>query len=486
MMKRFCLLLTLVLAASLLTACPAPTAQIVEVEKPVVVEKEVVHTVEVIKEVAVEKVVKETVEVVKEVPVEVVVTATPETARLTFWHVYGESHPAKPGIDARVAAFNETHPYIQVEALQVPGGEVEAKLLAAIAGGNPPDVAMVDGPWIASWAERDALMPLDEFAGEVNEDDYYPSAWTESHYKGKMYSLPHNTDVNALLFWNKDHFAEAGLDPDQPPATIAELKEFAQRLDKYDADGNLIRAGFIPWVGIGQFSFIAWAGPFGATVFDNATQTVMADEPQFVKLFEWAAGWADDYGLDQLDTFVGSFKAGAFGFSPDDPFYSGQLSMVIGGDWVIGLAPAVVPDLNFGVAAVPYLEDGGEPNSANMGGFHLVAPRGTKDLAAAWEFMKDMASKEAQEEFTEAVGVLPVLKDAALPTAYRDPAIEPIIRDLAANSYGKPQTPIGAELLNRLDAAFAEVHQLQAPAQETLDRLTEEMQDELDLILRGG
>lgn len=485
-MKRFGLLLALLLVASFLAACPAPTPQVVEVEKPVVVEKEVVRTVEVVKEVPVEKLVKETVEVVKEIEVEVVVTATPEPVQLTFWHVYGESHPAKPSIDARVAAFNDSHPYIQVEALPVPGGEIQDKLLAAIAGGNPPDVAMVDGPWIASWAERDALLPLDEFAGDLNEDDYYPSAWTESHYKGKMYSLPHNTDVNALLFWNKDHFAEAGLDPETAPATIAELEQFAQQLDQYDENGNLTRAGFIPWVGIGGLPFIAWAGPFGATVFDNATQTVMANDPQFVKLFEWAASWAERYGLDQLDGFVGSFKAGAFGFSPDDPFYTGQLSMVIGGDWEIGLAPAVVPDLNFGVAPVPYLEDGGTPKSANMGGFHLAAPRGTKDLAAAWEFMQAMASTEAQEEFAEAVGVLPVLKDAALPTAYRDPAIEPIIRELAANSYGKPQTPIGAELLSRLQAAFAEVHHLQAPAQETLDRLTEEMQGELDIILRGG
>ncbi|MDH7486456.1 MAG: sugar ABC transporter substrate-binding protein [Anaerolineae bacterium] len=78
-MKRWIPITTLlVISVLILTACPAPTPQVIEVEKPVVVEKKVVETVEVVKEVPVEKVVKETVEVEKivekEVPVEVVVT----------------------------------------------------------------------------------------------------------------------------------------------------------------------------------------------------------------------------------------------------------------------------------------------------------------------------------------------------------------------------------------------------------------------------
>ena len=76
-MRRWMIALAvLAVAAMVLTACPAPTPQIIEVPKEVVVEKKVVETVEVVKEVAVERIVKETVEVEK--PVQVVVTATPE------------------------------------------------------------------------------------------------------------------------------------------------------------------------------------------------------------------------------------------------------------------------------------------------------------------------------------------------------------------------------------------------------------------------
>jgi len=78
MRKLTVVVVGLLVAALILTACPAPTPQIIEVPKEVVVEKKVVETIEVVKEVAVEKIVKETVEVVVEIEKEVVVTATPE------------------------------------------------------------------------------------------------------------------------------------------------------------------------------------------------------------------------------------------------------------------------------------------------------------------------------------------------------------------------------------------------------------------------
>jgi len=111
MKKLASLLLVLTLAATFLAACPAPTPQIIEVPKEVVVEKKVIETVEVVKEVPIEKVVKETVEVIVEKPVEVekVVTATPETVTLEWWTVHSEEYTeeAQKGL---VEQFNATHP----------------------------------------------------------------------------------------------------------------------------------------------------------------------------------------------------------------------------------------------------------------------------------------------------------------------------------------------------------------------------------------
>lgn len=482
-MKRLGLLLSLVLVGSLLTACPGPTPQIVEVERPVVVEKQVLRTVEVLKEVPVEKVVKETVEVIREVKVEVLATPTPEPVQLTFWHVYGESHPAYPVLTSQVEAFNASQSAIQIEALPVPGGNPQEKLLAAIAGGNPPDVAMVDASWMPGWSHEGAFTPLDEFAAAdgITGDEFYPTTWEAAQYGGHLYAVPHSTGVVVLL-WNKDHFAEVGLDPDSPPTTIAELEQFAEKLDKYDEAGNMVRAGFIPWVGVGALAYVPFVS-FGADLYDEEAQKVTLNDPQLVKGFEWGAAWAQKYGIDKLDAFAGTFQADAFGLAPGDPFYSDQLSMVIAGDWEITLGPLMAPGLNFGIAATPYAEDGGAPYATATGGYLLAAPRGSRDPAAAWEFMQYLTSIEAQEAFAGAVGVVPVRKEAQLPAAFRSPGVEELMEQLMANAKHPTQAPISVELSNRMVAAWqASVRGVGDP-QTLLDEATQELQARLDELL---
>jgi len=482
-MRRIGLLLSLVLMGSFLTACPAPTPGIVEVEKPVVVEKQVVHTVEVVKEVPVEKIVKETVEVVKEVTVEVVVTATPEPVELTFWHVYGEAHPAYPVLMAQVEAFNGSQTGIKIDALPVPGGNPQEKLLAAIAGGNPPDIAMADASWMPGWAHEGAFTALDEFAARdgLTGEQFYPTTWEAAQYRGHLYGMPHSTGVVVLL-WNKAHFAEAGLDPEVPPKTIAELEQFAEKLDQYDEDGNLTQAGFIPWVGIGGLGYVPLVS-FGADLYDEDQQKVTLNDPQLVKGFEWGAAWAQRYGIDKLDTFAGTFQAAAFGLAPGDPFYGGLLSMVIAGDWEIVLGPLMAPGLNFGVAATPYADDGGSPYATSTGGYLLVAPRGSKDPAAAWEFMKYLTSKEAQEAFAGAVGVMPVRQDAQLPAAFRSGDREALIKLLMENAKHPTQAPVAVEMSSRMVAAWQASIRGAADPQEALDQATIELQTRLDEVL---
>ena len=71
-------------------------------------------------------------------------------------------------------------------------------------------------------------------------------------------------------------FEEAGLDPDKPPTTIAELDEYAEKLTQSN-DGKIDRLGFIPWIDAGDDSLL-WGWVFGANFFDAETNTVQLDE----------------------------------------------------------------------------------------------------------------------------------------------------------------------------------------------------------------
>lgn len=149
-----------------------------------------------------------------------------EKIELTVWHTWG----AGPGLDAMEAAakkYNETNDKnIQVNlgfvANQASGNtQTMDKLMAAIAAGNPPEIALLDNFQIAGWAAQNALTPLDDLmeTAELSLDGVYEWALQGSQYKGSTYSIPYNGDARAL-FYNKDMFEEAGLDPENPPTTI--------------------------------------------------------------------------------------------------------------------------------------------------------------------------------------------------------------------------------------------------------------------------
>ncbi len=123
--------------------------------------------------------------------------------------------------------------------------------MTAIAGGNAPDLVFFDRFKVGSWANQGSLTSLTEYAERdgISREDFYEYTWDESSYEDDLYAVPLTTD-SRLLFYNKDHFSEVGLDPDNPPTTIAELEEAADLLTIID--GNRIeRLGLIPWISQG-------------------------------------------------------------------------------------------------------------------------------------------------------------------------------------------------------------------------------------------
>ena len=157
--------------------------------------------------------------------------ASGEKIELTVWHTWG----AGPGLDAMqsiVDKYNETNDKnIQVNlgfvANQASGNtQTMDKLMAAIAAGNPPEIALLDNFQVAGWAAQDALVPLDDLMGSVglSLDGIYEWALEGSQYKGATYSIPYNGDAR-VLFYNKDLFEAAGLDPENPPTTWEEWQQ---------------------------------------------------------------------------------------------------------------------------------------------------------------------------------------------------------------------------------------------------------------------
>src|SRR5690606_21383648 len=137
-----------------------------------------------------------------------------------------------------------------------------------------------------SWAREGLVTPLDDFlqTGTIDLEDMADGAEGQCIYQGQYYCLPWGTDTYAL-FWNKDLFEDAGLDPDTPPATMEELAEFAKQLTITDDSGAITQIGFIPdfsWSHLGLY--VAMMG--GYWYNEDGTQLTLTSDP-VVNALEW-------------------------------------------------------------------------------------------------------------------------------------------------------------------------------------------------------
>lgn len=294
-----------------------------------------------------------------------------------------------------VDQFNQSQPRIVVEYLSMT--DVDRKTLVATAGGDPPDVA---GLWLAnlySFADRDALLPVDDLIRADGltvaqwQSRYVPVYADMTEYRGKVWGAVSTPSATAL-HWNKTLFRAAGLDPDRPPRTLAELDEFAAKLTQRDPQtGAITQLGFLPQ----EPGWFAWAFPqwFGGQLLDGARITI-ASVPANLECYRWVAGYTQKYGLSQVRAFSSGF--GNFA-SPQNPFMAGQVAMVFQGVWMNNYLRQFAPGLDYGVAPWPTVKPGLE-NFTIADADVLAIPRGTKHPHEAWEFIRYVSSINSQAQ----------------------------------------------------------------------------------------
>jgi multiple sugar transport system substrate-binding protein len=146
--------------------------------------------------------------------------------------------------DTLLADWKKKYPNITVQVDYIPSyGTLNEKLTTAFASGQPPDVFTLGVGWYEAFASKDQVLALDPYITKETElDDYYQGAVDAAKWDGKLYGIPYVMDLR-LIVYRKDMFQEAGLDPNKPPTTWDELRDYAMKLTKRDAAGKLQRAG---------------------------------------------------------------------------------------------------------------------------------------------------------------------------------------------------------------------------------------------------
>src|SRR6188508_1537913 len=241
--------------------------------------------------------------------------------------------------------------------VKVVGGINDDKIIAALRGGNAPDVVSSftssnvgiycpSGGWID-------LAPFMKKDG-IKESLFPASTMYYTQYQGKRCALPLLADVYGF-YYNKAIFKAAGIK--SPPKTLGELTAIAKKLTTKNADGSLKVVGYNPFFGFYQNTAGAYQPSANAKWFDSQGKSSLSKDPQWAKLLRWQKNLIDFYGHKNLV----KWNAGAGDeFSASHAFESGKLAMMMDGEWRVAFIGAEHPSLKYGTAPMPV--DGAKPS----------------------------------------------------------------------------------------------------------------------------
>jgi multiple sugar transport system substrate-binding protein len=355
------------------------------------------------------------------------------------------------------------------------------KILAALSGSDAPDViAMSNSTLAQSLAFQGLTLDLKELGtqGGIDLNDIFPASLVQCQQGSKLACLPWGTDTTAL-FWNKDLFEAAGLDPEKPPKTLDELVTMADKLNKKDAKGNFTQMGFIPdypWSQQGTVNIL-----FGGQNYADAGHTLTVNSPANIASYKWA----QQFYIKNDPKKVTDFKSGFGDYaSSENGFFAGKVGLYIDGEWVPGpnFIPKFAPTLNYGVAPIPVPADRADKyGSAAVGGTIVIVPASTKNKQATAKMLAWMESPQTVADIMYQFANLPSSKKAAQDPRFKTIKNFQVFIDIMANpnSTGLLNSPVNAELNDAITKAEEQIWQEGADPAKLLNDMQKEFEPKL-------
>ncbi|MEW2570349.1 sugar ABC transporter substrate-binding protein [Streptomyces sp. NPDC047070] len=302
---------------------------------------------------------------------------TDDGATLTMW----TRAATRPQSEALVKAYNASHEN-KVELTVVPTDDYQAKVGAAAGSKDLPDLFASDVVFVPNYTSSGLFADLTERIDALPfADDLAQSHIKAGTYEDKKYVVPHTLDLS-VLFYNKDLYRKAKLDPEKPPASLAEWDAQARAVDKLGGgvDGTFF-GGNCGGCGVFTWWPSIWAA--GDEVLNEEGTAATLDSATAEQVYAAYRGWVRDDivapgARDETGTtWTGVFPKGKVGVMPMP-------------STTLGLMPK---DLDLGVAPIPG-PDGGK--STFVGGDAIGISATSKSADQAWNFLAWSLDDKAQ------------------------------------------------------------------------------------------
>ncbi len=347
---------------------------------------------------------------------------------LNMYYPVAVGGPITNVIDGMIADFESANPDIHVKAVYAGNyDDTRIKALSALKANQPVQLSVLFSIDLYELMDQDVIVPFDEIA--VSPEDrqwlssFYPALMENSLAKGKIWGVPFQRST-IVMYYNKDAFKEAGLDPSKPPSTWQEMTEAARKLTQRDASGNIIRWGVsIPSTGYAYWMFQALCIENGLELMNKDGNQTRFDSPAVIEALQF---WRDLGAKDKVMP-EGTIDWGTL----RQKFVEGATAMM----WhTTGNLTAVREGskFDFGVTMLPANKHRGSPTGG--GNFYIFKNTSQAERQAALKFIKFMTSPELTARWSMATGYV-----ATSPAAYKTAALEKYVTDFPAAAVARDQ-----------------------------------------------
>jgi sn-glycerol 3-phosphate transport system substrate-binding protein len=347
---------------------------------------------------------------------------------ISFFYPVAVGGPITKLIDAFAADFQKDNPSIKVNPIYAGTyQETIVKALTAHKSGTPPVTSVLLSTDMFTLIDEDAIVPIDDFV-KTEEDkkwlaSFFPGFMLNSRTEGKTWGAPFQRST-VVLYWNKEAFKEAGLDPEKPPTTWAEQVSFGEKLTKRDASGNTSQWGIqIPSSGFPYWLFQGLSTQAGAILANEAGTQTFYDKPEVVEALQY---WVDLSRKHKVHP-PGIVE---WGTTPKD-FFERKVAMMwtTTGNLTNVRTNAKFP---FGVAMLPAGKKPGSPTGG--GNFYISKKAKPAEQQAAFQFIRWITTPERAAQWSIDTGYV-----AVRPDAYETPAMKKYVAEFPAAAVARDQ-----------------------------------------------
>jgi sn-glycerol 3-phosphate transport system substrate-binding protein len=325
---------------------------------------------------------------------------------ISFYYPVAVGGPITKIVDGYAADFTKENPSIRVKPIYTGTyQETIVKALTAHKSGEPPQTAIILSTDMFTLIDEDAILPFDDVLKGPEDQawlkSFFPAFMKNSQTGGKTWGIPFQRST-IVLYWNKELFKEAGLDPNKPPATWAEQVEYAKKLTKRDASGNATQWGIqVPSSGFPYWLFQGFTTQNDVLLMNEAGTETYYDKPAVVDALQY---WVD---LSQKHKVMAPGVI-EWGTTPKD-FFEKKTAMM----WTTtGNLTNVKNNARFafGVAMLPAGRKRGSPTGG--GNFYMFRKTTPAQQAAVVKLVRWMTSAERAAQWGVETGYVAVRRDA--------------------------------------------------------------------------